>query len=406
MTIREQGASEDTATRRLDLVPVERTAFLDAARRLAPPAAEGARARPRLGWRGWTFLALVAVPVALAVLYNGVIANDRYLSTASYIVRQTQTDYSLMGLLQAQTVARVDDESFAVAEFMRSRDAVAVLSQDGFLARILSAEVADPFSRFPGLWAGDTREDLHEHLAGFVHVEFQRSTGVSVLEVQAFSPDDARALAERLLTAAEALVNRLNDRARTDAIALGRAMVDDALARLAGIRERITTFRIDENLIDPSVEVTAASELIKQLLLETSKIDSRIAETLASAPASPQIAQLRIKREALDNNIRGIRERLIGSGDGSLARKIADYERLVLERELAEKQLSGAVATMETAMQEARAGRLYLQRIVEPSLPDRPAYPLRLVNVLMTLGIGLLLYWIVSSLVDLLTERE
>lgn len=398
---------EVTRERKLELVPVDGTAHVDIVRRFAGPTSpDKATVGGRLSWRAWLFLFLVALPVSVSLLYNGLIASDRYLSTASYIVRQTQPDSSLLGMLQSQTVSRVDDESFAVAEFMRSRDAVDELDGDGMLSAIFAADNVDMFSRFPGMWAGDTREDLYDHFQKYLHVEFQRSTGVSVLDVQSFSPEAARRIAEKLLVAAEALVNRLNDRARNDAIDLGRKMVDDALARLSGIRDRITQFRNDESMIDPSVEVKAASELIKQLLLETSKIDAKLAETIASTPDNPMIPQLRIKRDALEESIRGIRERVAGSGNASLARKISDYERLVLERELAEKQLAGAVGTMEAAVQEARSGRLYLERIVEPSHPDRPAFPRRLLNILATLGICLLLYWIVRSMADLLTEQN
>lgn len=390
---------------KLQLVPLDAARHVDVARRLAGNDPEGQGRQAATSWRLWLALLLVGLPTLLAVIYNGLIAADRYVSTASYIVRQTQADSSLVGLLQAQTVSRVDDESHAIAAFIRSRDAVSALDGDGFLLRAFDAAHADIFSRFPGPWAGDTREDLFRHFQDFIHVEFQTSTGVSVLTVEAFSPEDARRTVDRLLVAAERLVNRLNDRARSDAIALGQKMVDDALAGLAVVRDRITSFRIDENLIDPGVEVKAASELIKEQLLEASKVDAKIAETLASAPNSPVIGQLRIKRQALENNVRAIREQVAGSGDTSLARKIADYERLILERELAEKRLAGAVTTMEAAAQEARAGRLYLQRIVEPSLPDQPAYPWRLLNVLMTLGIAGLLYWIVVSMVNLLAEQ-
>lgn len=60
---------------------------------------------------------------------------------------------------------------------------------------------------------------------------------------------------------------------------------------------------------------------------------------------------------------------------------------------------------MDTATREARGNRLYLQRIVEPSLADRAEFPHRFTNILMVLGISLLIYWIVRSLVDLLAEQ-
>lgn len=406
--MRAEPIAQPAELRDVDLVPVVPSGPPGEQGRL-PGAVAGMPARRNLlrgrSWRFWLLVIVVIVPVAFAALYNGFIASDRYLSTASYIVRQTKSDASLVSMLQSQSIARVDDESHAVAEFMRSRDAVAQLNEDGFLSRVFASDAADMFGRFPTIFSGDTREDFFQHYRQYVDVEFESSTGVSVLRVEAFSPEMAQELASRLLTAAEALVNRLNERARNDAIALGREMVQDSLAHLDEIRERITRYRNEENLIDPGIEVKAASELLQVLLLETSKIDAKLAQTLASTPDSPAIEQLRIRREAIDDEIRALRQRVAGTGDGSLARKIEDYDRLVLERELAEKQLAGAVATMDTATREARGNRLYLQRIVEPSLADRAEFPHRFTNILMVLGISLLIYWIVRSLVDLLAEQ-
>ncbi|KAK0357633.1 hypothetical protein LTR94_038660, partial [Friedmanniomyces endolithicus] len=60
------------------------------------------------------------------------------------------------------------------------------------------------------------------------------------------------------------------------------------------------------------------------------------------------------------------------AGDASsLATKIGPFEELTLRREIADKQLAQATAALLSAEQEARRQKLYLERIVEPSLPDK-----------------------------------
>ena len=69
-------------------------------------------------------------------------------------------------------------------------------------------------------------------------------------------------------------------------------------------------------------------------------------------------------------------------GEGAvLARQLASFERLMLEREFADKQLASATASLETARLEAQRQQLFLSRIVEPNLAVYPLYPRKLTNV-------------------------
>ncbi|MCY1555406.1 polysaccharide export inner-membrane protein, BexC/CtrB/KpsE family [compost metagenome] len=77
---------------------------------------------------------------------------------------------------------------------------------------------------------------------------------------------------------------------------------------------------------------------------------------------------------------------------GSLAPKIAAYESLALQREVAEKALLQASAALLTAEQDVRRQKLYLDRIVEPNLADRPMEPRRLRAILIVFLSSMALY--------------
>jgi capsular polysaccharide transport system permease protein len=81
-----------------------------------------------------------------------------------------------------------------------------------------------------------------------------------------------------------------------------------------------------------------------------------------------------------------------------LARQLAGFEKLMLERELADKQLASATVSLETARIEAQRQQLFVSRIVAPNLAVYPLYPKKAVNVASVLiglaiayGIGWLL---------------
>ncbi len=157
---------------------------------------------------------LVVVPVALATIYNFVISSERFTSTAAFVVRENQSSGGILSLVASNNIGRSDDNSYAVIEYMRSRSVVESVNKDGFLAGVFARADLDMFSRFPTLFSGRTNDDLFQHFQGYIDVEFKQSTGVSTLNVQAFSPEDAKAIAERMLLGGEALVNTLNNRAR------------------------------------------------------------------------------------------------------------------------------------------------------------------------------------------------
>jgi capsular polysaccharide transport system permease protein len=71
------------------------------------------------------------------------------------------------------------------------------------------------------------------------------------------------------------------------------------------------------------------------------------------------------------------RDKLAGS-DSGLATKIETYERLALLRDIAEKGLTNASASLETARQEARRQQIYVEEIVAPNLPDQSTEPERI----------------------------
>ena len=119
------------------------------------------------------------------------------------------------------------DNSYVVRDFLNSRDALGLLlDKTDFRAEVARAG-NDWFWRFPGPLTGNTDEDLYRLYQSFVKVDYDGSTGVTSLDVQAFEPEEARRLATVLIDGAEALLNRMNDRARTDAI----RVAEDEVAR-------------------------------------------------------------------------------------------------------------------------------------------------------------------------------
>ncbi|MCO4318291.1 capsule biosynthesis protein [Phyllobacterium sp. 21LDTY02-6] len=345
--------------------------------------------------RNLLLIAIVIMPAALACLYYGFVAADQYVSETRFVVRSPHRNAAglLSGFLQSTGFVRAQDDSYVVMEFIESRAAVRELSDNNQLRQIFSRPEGDVFARFPAPWQSPTEEALYEHYLQFIDVETDSSGGITTLEVRAFRPEDAQQLALALLERAEMLINRLNDRARRDAVRFAEIEVKDSEQRLAGVQESLTAFRNRVSMVDPGKQSAAMFEMIAKLSDEVAQSKAQLAAVSEQAPQSPQVQSLRSNIEAKERQIIEERANIVG-GDASMAPLIAQYEQILMQRELATRMLESAATSLENARLEAQRQQLYLERVVNPNLPDYALYPKRIRSILLILCLSLAAFWI------------
>ena len=351
----------------------------------------------RPAWRrGGLFLGVVVIPTLLAAIYFLLLATPIYVSEAHFIVRTPgqSAPSALSSVLQGVGFSLAETDAFAVHEYITSRDAVAALEARNHLRQVLARPGADVLARFPRPFERQTNENLFRAYKRFVSVGYDATTGMSTLTVKAFRPEDAQAMANTLLDGGEALVNRLNDRAERDALTEARREVTEAEQRVADAQQKLTGFRNRERMIDPNRSSVAGSDLVSRLSGQLATLRAERAGLAAAAPRSPDLAGLDDRIHAYEGQIEVERAKVAGQ-DNSLAPKIADYERLTLERDFAGREATSAESALETARLQLRRQRLYLQRVVSPNLPDAPILPRRWLSLATFFASVLLAYGII-----------
>jgi capsular polysaccharide transport system permease protein len=345
----------------------------------------------------WVF---VFIPTLIAGVYYFAIASDLYMSEASFVVRsQSHPSVSGLGaLLQTAGISRSEDDTFSVHDFVMSRDAVRDLENHDHLRDIFDRPSADLVTRFPNFLSGSSFEALYKHYTGFVSIGFDSTTGLSTLEVKAYRPDDAQHIALALLGYSEQLVNKLNARMNNDTLSLARSEVARAEARLVDVQDRLTAYRSQQQMLDPKLTSTGIYDTLKALMAARIVAQTQLTTLLKESPNSPQISTMRARLASLDSQLADARNQVTGDAD-SVAAKVGGYERLTLERELVEKELASATASLETARVDAQRQQLYIERIVDPNLADYPLYPKRFLSFFEVMGTCLLTYGIAWLLV-------
>ena len=150
------------------------------------------------------------------------------------------------------------------------------------------------------------------------------------------------------------------------------------------------------------VQMSLVSKLQDELILIQTQLD----QVRAVTPENPQISGLKAREQSLRKEIALQMKAIAGGGAGSLSTQAADYQRIVLENQLAEQQLTAAITSLENARADANRRQLYLEVVEQPSQPDMPYRPKRLYNIAATFIIGLMVYGILSLLIASIREHK
>lgn len=322
----------------------------------------------------------VLAPTLLAVVYFYGVASDQYVSEARFVVRSRADAPQLsLGTMISAAVGGggSSSEAYSVHDFLTSHDAAMRTDERLDLQRIWGREDADFIAR---LHNADP-ERLTKYFNSMVSVSFDSATNVMTLRVRSFRPEDSKAIATTLLTLSEQLINSLSERAREDALRIARHEVDVAERRVVASREALTQFREQEHELDSSGAVQAAMQTIGGLEGQLVAAQAELREREAfMRPDNVALQSTRNRIEALQRQITAERTRRT-QGGGALSQQLAGFERLMLEREFADRQLASATASLEVARMEAQRQQMYLSRVVEPNLAVYPLYPRKLISV-------------------------
>ena len=350
----------------------------------------------------------VIVPTLVSVVYFGVMASDRYTSQSSFVVRSPKSQSSLSGLgaiLQGTGFTRAQDDIYTVQEYMRSRSSLEELRRSLPVREFYEAK-GDVFSRFNGFGFRGEEEAFYQYYRDQLNITFDAVSGISTLNVTAFDAAESQKINSALLKQGEALINQLNDRARSDTVRYAEEVVKVAEERVKEASQNLTDYRIENGVFDLKTQSEVQMGLVSKLQDELIVIQTQLDQVRAVTPENPQIPGLMAREKSLRKEISQQLRAISGSGKQSLSNQAADYQRVFLENQLAEQQLAAAITSLESAKAEADRQQLYLEVISSPNLPDLAHEPKRLYNIVATLIIGLMIFGIVSLLTASVREHK
>ena len=353
------------------------------------------------------FFITVLLPTFLAIIYFGFIAADVYISESRFVVRSPdrQVATGLGALLKSTGFSRSQDDSYTVQDVMRSRDALKIINTELPLDKAFGGSNGDIISRFNSLGLDGSQEALYRYYQNKISIDLDSSSSISTLKVNAFKAEDAYRINSLLLELAERLVNQLNQRGRQDMIRFAMSEVEIAEQKAKAANLALAEYRNQQGIFDPERQSAMQLQLVSKLQDELIAAQTQLEQVRVFTPENPQIPVLQKRVSTLQSEINKQMSKVAG-GNASLTKKSAEYERLVLERGFAEKQLAAALVSLEQARNDAQRKQLYLERIVQPSKPDVAVEPRRLRAILTTLVLGLICWGIFTILLSGVREHR
>lgn len=343
----------------------------------------------------------VIVPNCASLVYYGLVATKVYVSESRFLVRSPQHSIQTGGivgeLLQGTGISHSQDDTYAVRDYILSRDALKELMATLNIRQLYARGDADILDRFPGLDWDESLEEFFKYYGKHIIVEYDPVSSISTLTVRAFTAEDAYKINSQLLDMSERLVNTLNDRSRQDMIRFADKEVQIASEKAKEASVALLTYRSRQSVFEPDKQAVIQLEGVAKIQMELISTEAELAQIKKLSPDNPQIGALTARADTLRETITS-EARKVTSANGSLSASAGNFERLALDVQFADKQLAIALAELETAKSEAQMKQLYLERLVQPSAPDKAMEPKRIRSVFAIFLMSIVI-WGVASIV-------
>lgn len=370
-----------------------------------PPPVARASVRGRHWLSVFSFILLVGLPIALCAWYLWERAADQYASYVGFSVRteDTSSAIELLGGITELSGSSSSDTDI-LHKFLESQRLVRTVDAELDLRAMWSKADPDVDPIFAYHTPG-TIEDLSDYWARMVNVQYDASSGLLDLRINAFTAEDAQAIAQAIFRESSEMINALSSIAREDTLRYTREELEGSVERLKEARAAMTTFRNENQIVDPEANIQSQVGLLGSLQAQLAEALIEVDLLSGSSNSSdPRIIQqqrrvdvIRARIDAEQGKLGGVAGDE-GTGDVVFADILSEYESLAVDRQFAEEAYRSSLAAFDSAQAEARRQSRYLAAHVEPTLAESAQYPQRAM-LLGLVSLFLFLTWSSLSLV-------
>jgi len=349
-----------------------------------------------------SFLWVVAC-FAIAVIYFGLIASDRYVSRAQLVIKQADQIKMLPDALSMLGLGGSNHEDILLTQdYLQSPDLLSKLDKELGLKAHYQSHKVDFFSRLP---SDVSQEEFIKYYRNHLTLRLDDTSGVLTIEFQAFDPAYGQRVVSLMLKESEGFINKLGHQVALEQLAFVEKEVNRAYQRVQDEKAKVLEFQNTHNLISPESTSTArlgvVSEIEGQLAQQQAQLKQLQSYMKETAPA---VISVQARVDALTQQLAQEKARLTGTDKDAMNEVTAQYMDVKTQATLAADLYKSGLISLEQARVEAYRKLKHLLVVSKPTLAEDAEYPRRLYN-LATIGVLLcLLYGLI--VMGLATLRE
>lgn len=353
------------------------------------------------------FALMVVLPAGVYGTYLYTLAADRYESDVGFGSRteEASNTFDVLGVLGGGNASTKDMD--ILNQFVYSQELVERVDRKLDLRKIWSRHPEDWLFSFP---PDGPIEDLVDYWNKMVLVNYDASTGLMSLEVFAFRPEDAQAIAHEVVEESTAIINELSKTAQDDTTRYARETLAKAEERYRKAQNDLADFRIKKRIVDPQTELTGASQVINSLVQQMAEAQINLDMLKGQiADNDPRIGNLNRRIEVIQKRIAEETSK-VGSlsdpADPGYAALIRDYQNLNMEMEFSQKSYMAAQGAYDQAVNDATQQTHYLATFLAPTVAESTTAPDRPLHIFLIALVGLLAWAALAMIYYALRDRR
>ncbi|NSZ15682.1 hypothetical protein [Agrobacterium vitis] len=351
-----------------------------------------------------SLIAFVLVPSVFAAIYYFLIASGQYISETRMVVRTIGVSerFDTSEQREGRSIIGGDSltqDSYIVANYLKSPQIVRKLDTEIGLRNFFLKDDIDPLSR---LSSDPTSEDLHKYWMQHVDTYVDGPSGIIIFTVRAFSPEDSVSISKAALAAADEMISKISDKAKSDLV---DRVEHDLISSLEDYRKALDDLREYQNktgILDPVSSAKMVSTIISKLTEQKLNltVDLKSLEA-AKADNTARGRELRRSIQAIDDQIQLRQNSLAGKDTNDptqLSTSMIEFSRLETRRIVTQALYEATVKNLDTAKSTALKRTTFVSIFSDSHAPEKSKYPERF-SAWLILSAGLFTLWMTATLV-------
>lgn len=296
-------------------------------------------------------------------------------------------------------------ETLYVREFVLSQDMLDILQKKLHWSQHYSGRLRDMWYYLP---PNASREVMLKYYQRMVTAQFDMTTGLLTIEVQAFDREFADQTLSVIISESDKFVNEISHRLAREKVSFSEGELERARLNYESKREALLHFQGANNVLDAEQSALARNDVITGLQAQLTKENASLRAMRASlSDDSPQVRQQKIRISAIQDQMSAENQKLVAKNSNNRMNVTASrYKGLELEAGIAEDSYKASVSSLESSRIEATRKLRSLVVVVSPNMPDEALFPRRIYSLFTVMVILLLIYGIANFVIATVNDHK